>query len=91
MGSDTAVQLLREGRDGVEVLHTVYQYNHQSGTLYLPLTSKASSPVAIKVRGAPERNLLKLQQTLLSFLSQEVLGQLDWQRNKRNIDCKRLS
>ena len=41
----------REGGKGVEVLHTVYQYNHQSGTLYLPLRSGPSSPVAIKVRG----------------------------------------
>ena len=40
----------REGKIGVEVLHTVYQYNHQSGTLYLLLRSDLSSPVAIKVR-----------------------------------------
>ena len=33
------------------MLHTVYQYNHQSGTLYLPMRSGPSSPVAIKVRG----------------------------------------
>ena len=40
----------REGKKGVEVLHTVYQYNHQSGTLYLPLQSGSYSPVAIKAR-----------------------------------------
>ena len=40
----------REGKKGVEVLHTVYQYNHQSGTLHLPLHSGSCSPVAIKAR-----------------------------------------
>ena len=32
------------------MLHTVYQYNHQSGTLHLPLQSGSCSPVAIKAR-----------------------------------------
>ena len=40
----------RDGKKGVEVLHTVYQYNHQSGTLHLPLQSGSCSPVAIKAR-----------------------------------------
>ena len=42
-------RLCREGKKGVEVLHTVYQYNHQSGTLWKPLSNGTSSPVAIKV------------------------------------------
>lgn len=46
---DMAVVLCSEGAKGVEVLHTVYQYNHQSGTLYLPLSNGSQSPVAIKV------------------------------------------
>ena len=39
----------REGNSGVSVLETAYQYNHQSGTLHLPLRRGGSSPVAIKV------------------------------------------
>ena len=40
-------------RDGVppaETLSAVYQYNHQAGTLHLPLgEGSANSPVAIEV------------------------------------------
>ena len=38
----------REGRSAASTLQTAYQYNHQSGTLHLPLASGGSSPVAIK-------------------------------------------
>ncbi len=34
---------------GAAQLSTVYQYNHQSGTLHLPLGDGAPTPVAIKV------------------------------------------
>lgn len=34
---------------GAAQLSTVYQYNHQSGTLHLPLGKEAPTPVAIKV------------------------------------------
>ncbi len=32
------------------MLDTAYQYNHQSGTLHLPLCAGGTSPVAIKAR-----------------------------------------
>jgi hypothetical protein len=47
--ASTRMLLYRQGKQGAAVLHTVYQYNHQSGSLHLPLADGTVTPVAIKV------------------------------------------
>lgn len=53
---------------GAAQLSTVYQYNHQSGTLHLPLGDGPPSPVALKVCPISAWNLQALMHPALTEL-----------------------
>ncbi|KAK9917227.1 hypothetical protein WJX75_002070 [Coccomyxa subellipsoidea] len=68
-----SLEAFREGKEGAALLHTVYQYNHQSGTLHLPLGSEAATPVAIREiraegRKFPALDQIEMQEAVRSFL-----------------------
>jgi hypothetical protein len=46
----------------VRVQHSVYQYNHQCGTLHLPFSNPGSSPVALAEITAHNRKFPALTQ-----------------------------
>lgn len=60
----------RDGTKPVCVQRSVYQYNHQCGTLHLPFSNPGSSPVALAEITAHNRTFPALTQVQLSVLRQ---------------------
>ncbi|BDA46287.1 hypothetical protein COCOBI_08-3790 [Coccomyxa sp. Obi] len=76
-----SLEAFRRGQVGAAQLSTVYQYNHQSGTLYLPLGDGAPTPVAIKEiraegRRFPALGQVEMQYAVRAFLS-KLVEQID--------------
>lgn len=60
--SAPCVWVCREGATPARVQDSVYQYNHQCGTLHLPFSNPGSSPVALAEITAHNRRFPQLTQ-----------------------------
>lgn len=62
-----------DGAEPVCVQDSVYQYNHQCGTLHLPFSNPGSSPVALSEISAHNRRFPHLTQVQMQAALREVL------------------